>query len=68
VLKQLNYSSSKPMDQYTHGMSAEALTDSFSKGSISSLKTEGQSCCHPYFGRFRRDNYDEVVKKLMGDP
>lgn len=67
LLKKLKDSASKPMDQHSHGMSATALTDSFAKGITSSLKVEPGLACHPFFGRFRRDNYDAVVKELMGE-
>ncbi len=67
LLKKINYSSSKPMDQHSHGMSTAALTDQFSKGNVTSMKTDPGSACFPFFGRFRRDNYDNVVKELMGD-
>jgi hypothetical protein len=32
------------------------------------LQTGPGTAAHPLFGRLRRDNYDEVVKNLMGDP
>ncbi len=67
LLKKLNFSSSKPMDQHSHGMPESALTDSFSKGTVTSLRVEPGLACHPFFGRFRRDNYDAVVKELMGE-
>lgn len=67
LLQKLNYSSSKPMDQHSHGMPASALTDSFSKGLVSSTRVEPGLAAHPFFGRFRRDNYDKVVKELMGE-
>lgn len=68
LLKKLNFSSSKPMDQYSHGLSAAAMTDDFSKGKIVSMRTGAGSAAFPLFGRLRRDNYEEVVKRLMGDP
>ena len=68
LLKKLSYAASKPMDQYSHGLSAAAMSDEFSKGKLSSLSTSAGSAAHPLFGRLRRDNYDEVVKALMGDP
>ena len=68
LLRKLSYSSSKPMDQYSHGLSASALSDEFSNGKISTLQTGAGSAAHPLFGRLRRDNYEEVVKNLMGDP
>jgi len=68
LFRKLNFASSKPMDQYSHGLPPSAMNDDFSKGKILSLKTGPGSAAHPLFGRLRRDNYDEVVKKLMGDP
>lgn len=67
LLKKINFSSSKPMDQHSHGMSTAALSDSFAKGKVSIMRTEPGSACFPLFGRFRRDNYENVVKELMGD-
>jgi hypothetical protein len=68
LLKKINFASAKAMDQYTHGLSATAMNDEFSKGKILSLTSGAGSAAHPLFGRLRRDNYDEVVKNLMGDP
>jgi hypothetical protein len=68
LLKKINFASSKPMDQYSHGLSATAMNDDFSKGKILSLHSGAGSAAHPLFGRLRRDGYDEVVKNLMGDP
>lgn len=65
--QKLNFASSKPMDQHSHGMSASALNDNFAKGSVTSLGVESGLAAHPFFGRFRRDNYDTVVKELMGE-
>jgi hypothetical protein len=67
LLQKLNYASSKPMDQHSHGMPTSALSDDFAKGSVTSLTAEPGLTKHPFFGRFRRDNYDAVVKELMGD-
>jgi hypothetical protein len=67
LLQKLNYASSKPMDQHSHGMPTSALTDNFAKGSVTSLRVEPGLAVHPFFGRFRRDNYDAVVKELMGE-
>ena len=67
LLQKINFASSKAMDQHSHGMSASALNDNFSQGVVSSLQVEPGLTSHPFFGRFRRDNYDEVVKKLMGE-
>ena len=66
--KKLNFSASKPMDQHSDGMSDAALTDAFAKGSVPLLTSEPGSAYHPLFGRFRRGNYDAVVKELMGMP
>lgn len=68
LLKKINFAASKPMDQYSYGLSTAALTDDFAQGKILSLKTGPGSAAHPLFGRLRRDNYEEVVKALMGDP
>ncbi len=68
LLKKINFSSAKPMDQYSHGLTATAMTDDFSKGKIVSMRTGAGSAAFPLFGRLRRDNYEEVVKRLMGDP
>ena len=68
LLAKINFAASKPMDQYSHGLPASAMSDDFSKGKIVSLKTGAGSAAHPLFGRLRRDNYEEVVKRLMGDP
>jgi hypothetical protein len=68
LLKKINFASSKPTDQYSHGLSASAMNDEFSKGKILSLTSGAGSAAHPLFGRLRRDNYDEVVKNLMGEP
>jgi hypothetical protein len=67
LLTKLKYAASKPMDQHSHGMPPSALTDSFSKGVVSSLRVEPGLASHPFFGRFRRDNYADVVKELMGE-
>jgi len=68
LLKKINFASSKPMDQFSHGLPSTAMTDSFSKGSVTSLKTDPGAAAYPFFGRLRRDDYDNVVKALMGDP
>jgi Variant SH3 domain. len=49
LLQKLNYASSKPMDQHSHGMPTSALSDDFSKGSVTSLKAESGSTKHPFF-------------------
>jgi hypothetical protein len=61
--KKINATASKPMD-----LSQSALSDDFSKGHILSLRTDAGSAAHPLFGRLRRDDYENVVKNLMGDP
>ena len=67
-LKKLAFSSSKVTDEHSHGLSATAMNDSFSKGVLQSLRTETGSVAHPMFGRLRRDNHDNVIKALIGDP
>ena len=67
-LKKVNYTASRPMDQYSHGLSKSAMQDEFSKGVVTTLKTSAGSAAHPLFGRMRRDDYENVVKRLMGDP
>lgn len=66
--RKINFTASKQVDQYSHGLPKSALSDDFSKGTIKSLRTESGSAAHPFFGRLRRDDYDNVVKKLMGEP
>jgi hypothetical protein len=66
--KNIGVTASKSMDQYSHGLSKSALNDDFSKGSIKSLRTDAGSAAFPLFGRLRRDDYENVVKKLMGEP
>jgi hypothetical protein len=66
LLKKLNVTASKPVDQHSHA--AKAHNDAFDKGQVVSLLAEAGSASHPFFGRLRRDNYDNVVKKLLGDP
>jgi predicted DNA-binding protein (UPF0251 family) len=66
--KKISFTSSKGADQYQLGLSKSALSDEFSKGFIASLRTDAGSAAHPLFGRLRRDDYENVVKKLMGDP
>ena len=68
LFKKLNFSASRSMDQHSHGLPSTAASDAFSKGSVPSLMAEAGSAAHPFFGRLRRDNYDTVTKKLMGDP
>mmetsp|Transcript_14755 Transcript_14755/g.40767 ORF Transcript_14755/g.40767 Transcript_14755/m.40767 type:complete len:3812 (+) Transcript_14755:277-11712(+) len=68
LLKKINITSSKPVDQYNHGLSSAAAGDEFSQGKIVSLATGPGSAAYPLFGRLRRDNYEETMKNLMGDP
>jgi Variant SH3 domain len=68
VLKKINFASAKAMDQYSHGLSASAMNDDFAKGKIVTMKAGAGSAAFPLFGRLRKDNYDETVKRLMGDP
>jgi hypothetical protein len=68
LLKKINFSSAKPIDTYTHGLTPAALRDGFAKGCITSMQTSAGSAAHPLFGRLRRDDYENVVKRLMGDP
>lgn len=66
--KKLGVTASKAMDQYSHGLSKSAKIDDFSKGTIKSLRTDAGSAAYPLFGRLRRDDYENVVKRLMGEP
>ena len=66
--KKLGVAASKAMDQYSHGLSRLAMNDDFSKGCIKSLRTGAGSAAFPLFGRLRRDDYENTVKKLMGQP
>jgi hypothetical protein len=68
LLKKLNLASSKPMDQHSHGLTASALNDEFSKGIIPTPRTDAGSAAYPLFGRLRTDNYENTVKELMGNP
>lgn len=65
--RKINFTSSKPMDQYSHGLSKSALNDDFSHGLIKSMRSDAGSAAFPLFGRLRRDDYENVVKNLMGD-
>lgn len=65
--QKINFTAVKPMDQYSHGLSKSANSDSFSKGVITSMRADAGSVAFPLFGRLRRDDYENVVKKLMGD-
>lgn len=66
--KKISVTASRSMDQYSHGLSKSALSDEFSKGHIKSTRTDAGSAAYPLFGRVRRDDYENVVKKLMGEP
>jgi hypothetical protein len=35
---------------------------------IKSLRTDAGSAAFPFFGRLRRGDYENVVKRLMGEP
>jgi hypothetical protein len=47
VLKKLSYAAAKPVDIYSHGLSATAQNDAFAKGSLVSLRTHAGSVAHP---------------------
>jgi hypothetical protein len=64
--KKLGTTASKAMDQYSHGLSKSAQNDDFSNGTIRSLRTDTGSAAYPLFGRLRRDDYENVVKKNDG--
>ena len=64
LLGKLTVASSKPLDQHSAHVGG-GYEDQFGKGSLKNLRTEEGSAGHPFFGRLRRDNYDEVVKALM---
>ena len=66
-MEKINFASSKPVDQYNHGLTSAALSDEFAKGEIVSLATGAGSAAFPLFGRLRRDNYDQTANSLMGD-
>jgi hypothetical protein len=66
--KKISSTASRAVDQYSHGLPKSALSDDFSKGSIKSMRADAGSVAFPLFGRLRRDDYENVVKKLMGDP
>lgn len=73
LLAKLSVVSSKPLDQHSvqigniGGQSSAQLEqmNDFGKGLLKNLRTNEGSAGHPFFGRLRRDNYDEVVKALM---
>jgi hypothetical protein len=68
LLRKISSASSKAIDQSSHGLTAAAMNDDFAQGKIISMKTHSGSAAYPLFGRLRTDNYDQVVKELMGDP
>jgi hypothetical protein len=63
VLKKINFAASKPMDQYSHGLSVSAMNDDFAQGKIVSMKTHAGSAAHPLFGRLCGS-----CQELDGDP
>jgi hypothetical protein len=67
LLRKINYTASKSTDHTTHGLSASAMNDDFAQGKIISMKSHAGSAAHPLFGRLRKDDYPEVVKRLMGE-
>ena len=66
LLKKITVAASKPMDQHSHHSIPQ--NDAFSRGEIGSLETDKNSSRHPFFGRLRRDDFDNIQKALMGDP
>lgn len=68
LLQKLSFVTSKPIDHSSRGLSNAAMNDDFAQGKIVSMKTHAGSAAHPLFGRLRRDNYEKVVKNLMGEP
>jgi len=69
LLQKLSVASSKPLDQHSaHAGRGEDMNSDFSKGLLKNLMAGEGAAAHPFFGRLRRDNYEEVVKALMGDP
>ena len=67
LLGKLAVASSKPLDQHSAQIGGGG-DEQFGKGMLKNLRADEGSAAHPFFGRLRRDNYDEVVKALMGDP
>lgn len=66
LLGKLSVASSKPLDQHSEAQMIGSSNDgSFGNGHLKNLKAGEGSCGHPFFGRLRRDNYEEVVKALM---
>ena len=69
LLQKLSVASSKPLDQHSaHAGRGEDMNSDFAKGLLKNLRAGEGAAAHPFFGRLRRDNYEEVVKALMGDP
>ena len=68
LLKKLEFTASKPLDQHSHGMSVASLQDSFATGTVNTLEALPESAIYPLFGRFRRDNYKNIVNEIMGAP
>lgn len=68
LLAKLSVASSRPLDQHSApqigGAEGEG-GEQFDKGLLRSLRAGEGSAAHPFFGRLRRDNYEEVVKALM---
>ncbi len=67
LLAKLSTATSRPLDQHSAMMPPGSSLggDSFDKGLLRSLRAGEGSASHPFFGRLRRDNYEEVVKALM---
>jgi hypothetical protein len=68
LLAKLSVASSRPLDQHSApqiGGDEDGGGEQFAKGLLRSLRVGEGSAAHPFFGRFRRDNYEEVVKALM---
>jgi hypothetical protein len=68
LLRKITFASSKAIDQSSHGLTSSSMNDDFAQGRIVSMKTHAGSAAHPLFGRLRKDDYEQVVKNLMGDP
>jgi hypothetical protein len=61
----LSIASSRPLDQHSAMIPSGPGGDPFEKGLLKNLRVGEGSASHPFFGRLRRDNYEEVVKALM---
>lgn len=61
----LSIASSRPLDQHSAIIPSGPGGDPFEKGLLKNLRAGEGSASHPFFGRLRRDNYEEVVKALM---